>query len=113
MPINAEELRRQARVERVTVSHCVHSGKKNQDFVSLTLKAPTEEGWTLEEAHIIHKIASRDVMEMAYMDALANGHWGKSSVKQEMGQKKRNFDALIAGLEKKYNKSDEADSKAA
>lgn len=111
MPINVEEIRAQARVASITVSHIVHSGRRDQAFVSLTLKSPDEEGWTLEEAHIAHKLVSKDVVGMAYMDALARGHKNKNQVRNELEKRRRNYDQLVAGLERKFNKAVEAAAK--
>jgi len=113
MPVNVQELRKQVRVASITVSHIVHSGKKEQDFVSMTIKSPDDEGWTLEEAHIAHKILSKDVVEMSYMDALARGHKSKNQVNNELNKRRRNYDALISGLERKFNPSvEEAEADA-
>lgn len=112
MSINVEEIRQRARVASITVSHMVLTGKK-QDFVSMTLKCPDEEGWTLEEAHIAHKIVSRDAVEMAYMDALARGHKVNKTVRAELEKIKRNYDALTSRLEERANKHAEPTAVAA
>lgn len=106
MPIDLAKIRQQTRVTSITVSHVVHSGRKTQDFVSMTIKCEDEEGWSSEEAHIAHKLLSRDCMEMAYMDALSNGHKSKNQVRNELSKRRRNYSLLIRALEHKYNKAE-------
>jgi len=101
--ISAKELRSRVRVERVTVSCALAEGRKGEgDFVSLTVKS-AEGDFTLEEAHLIHKIVSREAVEMAYMDALAKGHMGKDALKRDLDARRKNYDTLITNLEKRSN----------
>ena len=103
MSVTAKDVLKKLRIPRISVSHIVRSSGKNEDFVSLTVTAPDDEGFTIEEAQIAHKIASRECMEMAYMDALANGHLPRDQVKERLQVHRKNYDGLIKGLEKKYN----------
>lgn len=97
----SNDLRKRIRVERVTVSCALTAGRRGDgEFVSLTVKAAEGE-FTLEEAHIVHKLVSREATEMAYMDALAKGHITKDQVKRDLDTRKSNYDALIAGLERR------------
>lgn len=103
MPVNANELRDNILVERVTVSYALTAGRRgNGDFVSLTVRA-AEGDFTLDEAHLVHKLVSREAMEMTYMDALAKGHMKKNQVTRDLTTRKRNYNALIRGLERKLN----------
>jgi len=102
MTINVKELRERIRVERVTVSCALAEGRKGEgDFVSLTVKS-AEGDFTLEEAHLIHKMVSKEAMEMTYMDALARGHIPKDRLKNDLDVRRKNYDALISNLERKY-----------
>ena len=108
MPIDVQELKDRIRVEKVTVSCALGGGRKgNSDFVSLTVKSISGD-FTLEEAHLVHKIASREATEMAYLDALAKGHMGRETVSKDLSTQKRNYDSLIRGLQRK---SEENESK--
>jgi len=113
MPIDLEKLRNRVVVERVTVSAALSSGRKGDgDFVSLTVRAVDGE-FTLVEAHIIHKMVSREATEMAYMDALAKGHKSKEQVAADLPRRLRNYDTLIDRLARKANKSEERTKKTA
>lgn len=108
MAIDANALRERVRVERVTVSCALSEGRKGEgDFVSLTVKS-IEGEFTLEEAHLVHKIVSREAMEMAYMDALAKGHMGKEALKRDLDVRRKNYDNLITNLEKRSNSANKA-----
>jgi hypothetical protein len=99
-----KDLENKIRVERVTVSCALSDGRRGDgDFVSLTVKSIDGE-FSLEEAHLIHKIVSREATEMAYMDSLAKGHKTKSQISAEWPVRRKNFDMLISSLSKKLNK---------
>jgi len=101
MPLDPKELRKKVLVERVTVSCALTAGRRGSgDFVSLTVRS-SEGDFTLEEAHMVHKIVSREATEMAYMDALAKGHLNKNTVARDLTTRKRNYDSLIRGLQRK------------
>lgn len=107
MPVDAKALEERLVVERVTVS-CSLSGSRRGDTITMAVRSVGGE-FTLDEAHIVHKIVSKHAMEMAYMDALAQGTMGKAKVAEQLPKRKRNYDALIAGLERKMNKKLEAE----
>ena len=108
MSVNLDELRSRIRVERVTVSCALAEGRKGDgDFVSLTVRS-AEGDFTMEEAHLVHKMVSREAMEMTYMDALAKGHITKDRLKQDLPARKQNYDNLIARLVDRANGADKA-----
>jgi hypothetical protein len=113
MSIDVDALRDRVRIERVTVSYNLTNGRKGGgEFVSLTVKA-AEGDFTVDEAHLVHKFVSKECMEMAYMDALARGSMSKNQVARDLPKRKRNYDALIGGLERKMNKKLKAEAKSA
>lgn len=100
--IDTKALKNQIRVERLTVSCALTTGRRGDgDFVSLTVKG-AEGDFSLEEAHMVHKIVSKECTEMAYMDALAKGHGSVDQLRQELNRRKSNYDKLIQSLEKSY-----------
>jgi len=104
--MKAKDLRNRVLVERVTVSCALTSGRRGDgEFVSLTVKA-LEGDFTLEEAHLVHKMVSRECTEMAYMDALAKGHITKEQLDRDLNKRRGNFDKLITALERKFSESD-------